>query len=209
MTSIAFSVVFLSCRGLDSIPAVYVGINYCRTHIVLATIFCAGKYIFFNWQLKMYYLYHFLSVYPELSSKVDKRIAFGIAAAVLLWEAANVLTTYSFYFNNSFLQLFASVIQYFCCGILAYFFYRWMRIIAIRQNVRFIRLDRLTISEYVTVSYVIPVILQWIVNVIWNFSVKETSWQSRSERSMLFHMASAHLLNVFLIGERNPSFCDP
>ena len=113
-----------------------------------------------------------------------------------------MLTTYSFYFNSSFLQLFGSVIQYSCCGILAYFFYRWMRIIAIRQNVLFVRFDRLTVNEYVTVSYVAPVIMQWVMNVIWSFSVKETSWQSRSERTMLYHMATAQLLHVFLISEK-------
>lgn len=179
---------------LGSITVVHI-LCWQRYFALVGISFMHGKLKTFNFPL-------FKSVYPELSSKVDKHIAFGIAAAVLLWEAANVLTTYSFYFNSNFLQLFASVIQYCCCGILAYFFYRWMRVIAIRQNVLFVRFDRLTVNEYVTVSYVVPVIMQWAVNVIWSFSVKETKWQSRSERTMLFHMASTQLLYVFLIGEK-------
>ena len=76
---------------------------------------------------------------------------------------------------------------------------RWLMMIAKRQNVAYVQFHLLTTDEYVALSYAIPIIVYGVVQSIFFLATNEMSWQSRSERGLIFHLVITYIVHMTLI----------
>ncbi len=150
---------------------------------------------------------------PELKSKNHKIIIYGFNIACGVSFLSRVVDTYTVYFRNSYSVSLTTTILYGIYMISGmYCIYRWLSIIATRQKARFIQFNRLTIDEYVSISYILPYLAQ-IATYIWNLSTGKRFWRDRSEGSLIFQMCLVYLFYLIIICKFHgltllPSFSD-
>ena len=140
----------------------------------------------------------FVLVIPEVTSKNDKIILYGFNFVCGISFLSRVLDTYTVYFSNSYSVSLTKTILYgiyMISGI--YCIYRWLSIIAARQKARFVQFNRLTIDEYVSISYILPYLAQ-IAIFLWNLFVRQT-WKYRDEGSLIFQMCLVYLFYLIII----------
>ena len=145
---------------------------------------------------------HFFTVYPELSSKLDKTFDFYLFSSLIFWLVSNILVAFTVYFNSSIIGILSVVFQLGLLVPLFYCLFRWMKMIAAKQHAPFIRFDRLTTDEYAAFSYVAPILLSTIAVLLYGLSSGELSWQSRSERGLLVHIAVIYTVHMTLIRKK-------
>ena len=138
-------------------------------------------------------------MYPELNSKVDKTVVRGLFYAMACWLVTNILIAYTVYYDSSTMGVLSTVFQTVLMFFVLLLFSRLMRIIAVQQNAFFVQLDQLTADEYATLSYVIPLIISPLAQLLYSFSSGEVSWQNRSATGLLVHMAIIYILHMALI----------
>jgi hypothetical protein len=163
--------------------------------------------------------YHFTVFYfiflviPELKSKNDKIITYGFNTVCGVSFLSRVVDAYTVYFSkSSTLPLTATILHgiFFASG--TYTICHWLRIIATRQKARFVQFNRLTIDEYVSISYILPYLTQ-SATYIWNLSTGKRFWRDRSEGSLIFQMCLVYLFYLIIICKFHgltllPSFSD-
>ena len=134
---------------------------------------------------------------PEVKSKNDKIIIYGFNIACGVSFLSRVVDTYTVYFRNSYsVSLTILYGIYMISGM--YCIYRWLSIIATRQKARFIQFNRLTIDEYVSISYILPYLAQ-SATYIWNLSTGKRFWRDRNEGSLIFQMCLVYLFYLIII----------
>jgi len=209
LTMIAFSIIFLSCRELNSIAEIYVAAQNIRVIVLLAVIYYAGKLldcfcthvhyqIFWSFLLLYFLLFVFVLVLPELKSKKDSFILKGFSFVCGLYCLSKVLETYSVYFSSDSLSVVTGITYSAFTALGIYCILRWLNIIAVRQNTRFLQFSRLTIDEYASILYVVPYLSQ-IATMIWNAYAGEYTWLDRSEGSLIFQMCLLYLFYLIVI----------
>ena len=137
-------------------------------------------------------------MYPGLRVKLERIVDYGFLT-VMCCFVANVLAAYSVYFDSSSIATVQTIFQAgaMCIGVVLLF--RWVKIIAKKQNVVFIRFDCLTTDEYATLSYVMPAVVSGIAQLMYAVISGELSWQSRSSTGLLVNMAITYALHSALI----------
>ena len=136
---------------------------------------------------------------PEVKLKNDKIILYGFNFVCGVSFLSRVLDTYTVYFRNSYYVSFTTTILYgiyMISGI--YCIYRWLSIIAARQKARFVQFNRLTIDEYVSISYILPYLTQ-SATYFWNISTGQKFWRERNEGSLIFQMCLVYLFYLIII----------
>ena len=142
-------------------------------------------------------------VYPELNAKFGKIIAEGLFLALVCGLVSNVCAAYSVYFDIVMLSIVGAVFQAVLVIFIVCLFSRWMQTVAVKQNASFIRFDELSTDEYATLSYIAPLILSALVQLIYSFSSGDLSWSNRSQAGLLAHMAIIYTLHMTLIRKFN------
>jgi len=163
------SILFVCFRSEDFIAPFYVAALYTKNIVVVITMFNA--------------------VHDDIQ---EKRQALSVALFIgtLCWMASTVILTYSFYFNWSIISLiFAHTLQIWSFVIAIFVFFSWMNGIAVRQNVRFVRMDLLTVDEFSCLLHMVPTGLYGLAAFVWNAANGDWSWQNRNESSLIFYMA--------------------
>ena len=138
-------------------------------------------------------------MYPELHSKLDKILDYGLFYALVFWFIGNVLITYTVYFDSSSIGIVTTIFHASIMVFMVFWFSRWMKTIAVKQNVSFIQFDRLTTDEYAVLSYILPLIISAIAQLLYSLISGEISWQNRSQTGLIVHMAIVHTLHMSLI----------
>ena len=141
----------------------------------------------------------FLIVYPQLNSLLDKLIVNGIFAAVACWLVTNVLTSYAVNFDSASMGTVCAIVQAVFLVLIVFLIFRWMRAVAAKQKTSFIQFNRLTTDEYAVLSYIVPLTLSPIAQLLYSFSSREISWQNRSQTGLLVHMAIIYTLHMILV----------
>ena len=201
LTLAAFSLSFLCCRDLGSIPAVYVGVNSMRGNIVTTSMYYAGTSCIYSWLFatsSIHFIYYFI-VYPELSFKLNKANDYYLFCSLLCWLLSNTLTAYAMYFDSSIIRTLSFACQMALLVPFVYCLFRWFRITAKKQNVNFLQFDRLTTGEYAALTQVLPVLCSSVVNLLYAVSSGELSWRSRTEQGLLVHFAFIYAVHLTLI----------
>ena len=129
---------YLSFRSLDSIVHIYVASNNLKTISLVA----ASKIIqmldsIFDFVRNCFCILRIISlpVYPELCSKKDPFLMYGLTSSFLIWIAANVASAYSVYYNVIVLPILFSVLQFYIIALLATG--RWVQIVGTNDVGRF------------------------------------------------------------------------
>ena len=138
-------------------------------------------------------------MYPELSSKFDKILDYGLFYAFVCWLVTNILIAYTVYFDSSILGIVTTILKVGIVVFAVFWFSHWMKMIARKQNVTFIQFDRLTTDEYAALSYVLPLIVSAIGQLLYSLCSREESWQNRSYTGLIVHMAILYALHMTLI----------
>lgn len=138
-------------------------------------------------------------MYQDLSSKLDKFIDRGLFYAISCFLASTILNTYAVYFDSNIIGLVGIIFQTILMVFIMYWISRWAKIVAAKQNATFIQFDRLTTSEYATLSYIVPMIISPAAQLIYFYSAGDISWQRRSENGLVVHMAIVYALHMALI----------
>jgi hypothetical protein len=205
LTLAAFNLSFLFCRDHSSIPAVYVGANSARINIVLTAIYYAGGIVWSpifllacptTYDSQQFFISALVN--PGLHLKRANTIDFGFLTVVCCF-AANVLAAYSVYFDSSNIATMRTIFQAGAMCTTTGLLFRWVQIIARKQNVLLIRFDRLTTDEFATFSYVLPPIISAIAHLTYAVTSGELSWQSRSPTGLLVSMAIIYFFHSALI----------
>ena len=149
----------------------------------------------------------FFAVYPEFIAKTDIYVDYGLIVLTILFESATVMSSYSVYYNNTSFTLMATILQVAAIVILVYCTFHWLIMVAARQNAKTVRLDGLTVDEYVAMSYSLPLVLQTLAIFIWSVCTGHSSWQSRSETDLIFHLASLEVMTLALIRKNSNKYC--
>lgn len=144
-------------------------------------------------------------MYPELSSKLDKIIDRGLFYSLIGWLASNILITYAVYFDSSSMGLVSIILQAFLIAFIVYWISHWAKMVAVKQNASFLQFDRLTTDEYATLSYVVPLVISPVVQLVYCFSSGNIYWQRRAENGLVVHIAIIYALHMALI--RKFIFC--
>lgn len=205
LTLATLSLSFLCCRDLDSIPAVYVGMNSLRANVVTTAAYCAGVFYTVCNIIKGFliiiitFLIIYFIVFGELSSKLDKKLEKFLFLSISCWIISNILTSYTIYFDISILGSLGTIFQVSLTFVFIYCFIHWMKMIARKQNVWFIRFDQLTTDEYAALSYLVPILMSCIANFGYSLSSGEVSWQSRSQTGLVYHIAVIYSAHMTLI----------
>ena len=199
-----FNIIFLRCRELDSIAAVYVGMNFVRANFLLSAVSYAGRQSFyyccplFNISSPSLPTYPVSAVYPEIS-KFRFIVHYGVSFAIIGFYLANILTVYTVLYDSRLISIASTVVQTIQIIAVIISFSLWVRKIAEKQRATFIHFDKLTTDEYATFSYILPMILNAIAQFVYPFSFGEISWQSRSSGALLTHMAIIYTLHMTII----------
>eukprot|EP01036_Dinobryon_divergens_P027092 gene27092-35807_t len=176
----AVTITFLSCRQLDSIPAIYVGTNCARACLSSGIIYYA--------------------VYPELKSKLDKVTLFSFSSTVVLWEIANIIDAYGFYFH--FVNSASAWVGFVSLLVLVYCVCCWLKSIAKRQNSSYIRFNDLTTDEYAAMSYIIPLIIQPVTFYTYCNVIRGSfSWANRNDTTFVVHLGTLYFLLLMVVGK--------
>ena len=61
-------------------------------------------------------------------------------------------------------------------------------------------LDKLGMDEYLTVVYLVPLILYGLAVAAWNAATGHDMWRAYSETTLLFYMAAHYLMFMSLTG---------
>ena len=138
-------------------------------------------------------------MYSELNNTVDKTVVRGLFYSMACWLISNTLAAFAVYFDTNIMGVLSAILQ----GVLMLFallvFSRWLKIIAEKQKASFIQIGQLTTDEYAAMSYVLPLIMSPAAQLLYSFSTRELSWQDRSEKGLLVHLAIIYLLHMALI----------
>ena len=137
-----------------------------------------------------------------MSSKLDKILDYCLFSLMILWQVANVLNSYSVYFYQSnVIGLLNACCQGAYLVLFVYCIYRWLRTIAARQQTSVIRLDQLTVDEYVAVTYVIAIITYGVAQYIAFAALGEQYWARRTETGLIVHMVLTYIVHCALISK--------
>ena len=112
---------------------------------------------------------------------------------------SRVMDTYTIYFGFSIgFSIIVAIFHgmFFVLGV--FLIYRWLKIIAARQNARFVQFSRLTIDEYVSISYILPYLTQ-SATYFRNLSTGESNWRNRTEGSLIFQMCLVYIFYLIVI----------
>ena len=77
-------------------------------------------------------------VYPELSSKLDTILNYGLLSMMIGGLLINTLLAFNVYFDSSIAGILGSFGQALLLVIFICSFVRWMQVIAAKQNVKFV-----------------------------------------------------------------------
>ena len=136
---------------------------------------------------------------PELKSKNDKTVLYGFNIVCGVSFLSRVVDTYTVYFSNSrSLPLTATILYGIFLVSGTYSICHWLRIIATRQKAKFVQFNRLTIDEYVSISYILPYLTQ-SATYFWNLSTGQKFWRDRNEGSLIFQMCLVYLFYLIII----------
>ena len=209
---IAVSVIFISCQDLAIIPEIYVAVHNLRFTTLMTVMYFAGTVactyisgvLYFNANLCNFLLSTNV-VYPELKSKNDKLIEYGFALYCSCGFLFRVLDTYSVYYSNSIQHLIPTILHAVCLVLGFCSVFRWLYIVSLRQNSRYIHFKRLTIDEIVTLFYVLPYLTQ-SGTFFWNIFSGETHWKDRHEGSLILQMCLVYLFYLMIIRKTHKIF---
>jgi hypothetical protein len=140
----------------------------------------------------------YLTVYPELSYKLNSLFNHVFFWSLVGGQCNNILAAYAIYFDISAIfivqKIFQSLFTFlFACGLI-----KWMKVIAAKQNVSWIRFDRLSTEEFAALSYIIPLFLSAIFQWLYPLFTGEVAWQNRSQTGVLVHMANIYIVGMAL-----------
>ena len=125
---------------------------------------------------------------------------------MILWQSSNVLSVFSFLHDNSMAASAAVIIQISITVIIIIFLFHWYGTIAMKQNSSFVHFDKLDVHEYVTVSYLIPILLQGFVLFAWSIFTNDLTWKTHTESTLIVHWATNFLLSLAIISKISVSY---
>ena len=142
----------------------------------------------------------FQLVLPEFKTKNDKLIIYGFNMLVAFSLLSRVMDTYTIYFGSSGngFSIIVAIFHGMFFVVGAFLIHRWLKIIAARQNARFVQFSRLTIDEYVSISYILPYLTQ-SATYFRNLSTGESNWRNRTEGSLIFQMCLVYIFYLTVI----------
>ena len=142
----------------------------------------------------------FGKVYPELQSKLDKVTLFSFSLTVVLWEIANIIDAYGFYFNS--VNSASAWVGFVSLLLLVYCVCCWLKSIAKRQNSSYIRFNDLTTDEYAVISYIIPLIIQPVTFYTYcNVTRGSFSWANRNDTTLVVQLGTVYFLMLTVVGK--------
>lgn len=200
-----FGVMFLCFRSFDCIAHIYVASNNMKTISLVASVYSSSKLQFLIVQLRSnlsngaILIYANILVYPEICSKEDAFLLYGLTSAFLMWIVVNVASAYSVYYNVTILPLIFSSMQCFFYLVAVLSIGRWVQIV--QRNVGRFQLDKLTIEEYTFLQYLVPTLLYAPSVTLWNFIKRDMNWQTRSVETLIFYISANCLVAAIIIGE--------
>ena len=154
--------------------------------------------IFFQYTFKL--LNSFGKVYPELQSKLDKVTLFSFSSTVVLWEIANIIDAYGFYFNSA--NSASAWVGFVSLLVLVYCVCCWLKSIANRQNSSYIRFSDLTTDEYAAMSYIIPLIIQPVTFYTYCHVTRGSfSWTNRNDTTCVVQLGTLYFLLLMVVGK--------
>jgi len=105
---------------------------------------------------------------------------------------ASLILTYTFYYDWSIIIIcIAYTLQVLSFISAVFVFYSWMNEVALRQKVRFVHMDLLTVEEFSCLVHVLPTLVYALVSMLWNIAIGDWSWRNRKESSLILYMASS------------------
>jgi len=170
------SILFICFRSEDYMPSLYTAGLHAKNIIVIITMFQAvnGEV-----QMKRQALSDFLFI-----GAVSRMTAF-------------LISTYTYYYDLSIIFLcIAYTLQVLSFISAVFVFYSWMNEVALRQKVRFVHMDLLTVEEFSCLVHVLPMLVYGLVCLFWNTASGDWKYDNRKESSLIFYMA-VHF--VFLV----------
>ena len=173
-------------------------------HITLEQIFFSRK---FTLSVKEYIHFLFSSnyngplVHKEVASKQSFSLSCSIFLASVLWTIATVFLVYSAYYNSSMLATVAKYLQYVVLLAGIWFLYLWFTLTS-QMHSRFIffDLDKLEMDEYVTMVYMVPVVIYALAVGLWTMGTGDDMWITHSEMTLVYLMATHYFMFMSLTG---------
>ena len=112
---------------------------------------------------------------------------------------SNISVAYSVYFDSRIIGIASTFFQASVMIFFVYWFYRWVKLIAAKQNTTYIRFDQLSADESATLSYIIPLFIAPTMQLLYLFSSGMQTWQNLSEVGPIFHIAVIYTLHMALV----------
>jgi len=119
--------------------------------------------------------------------------------AVVLWMIATAFKAYAFYCNWSYGFIIVTLsLQLLSIIVVVAVFILWIQRVISLQNVHVLRMDMLTIEEYICLFFFLSTILFAVSTPLWNIFNKDWDWQNRKESTLIFYMAVHFVFSVAL-----------
>ena len=136
-----------------------------------------------------------------MSSKLSNLFNYFFFWSLVGGICTNIMTTYTIYFDNSTIYTMQNIIHAVLTTVCACNVIQWMKAIAVKQKLSYIRFNRLSTEEFAAFSYIIPLILSVVFQFLYPLLTGERMWQDRSQTGVLVHMANIYIVGMALIGE--------
>eukprot|EP01036_Dinobryon_divergens_P022753 gene22753-31042_t len=160
--------VYLSCRSWSYIADLYVAVHFAKTNSMIAAVYCA--------------------IYPELISKGDAFLHYGMSWPFCIWLIANVLQTYSVYYDWTTVSVYIAVAQTLCFITISAATVRWLYLVTLRQSASRFHFNLLTLEEFTFFAYWFPALLYTPTAVFWKIATADLMWKNHTPENLMFQM---------------------
>ena len=140
------------------------------------------------------------AVYPELLSKNDDFLFYGISIPMSLWGVGQVLIVYSLYYDWTVVPFIAGSLQILCFIVAVAATFRWIYLVTKTQRVGRFDVSLLTLEEFTFFLHWIPSLLYAPLPTLWGFITGDVLWKTHTVENLIFIMSCHVLSGAVIIG---------
>lgn len=167
---------------------------------LLFTVQVRNASLIFHLLFKNAILQYFNVVYPELISKGDAFLHYGMSWPFCIWLIANVLQTYSVYYDWTTVSVYIAVAQTLCFITISAATVRWLYLVTLRQSASRFHFNLLTLEEFTFFAYWFPALLYTPTAVFWKIATADLMWKNHTPENLMFQMCCHCFMGSLIIG---------